>query len=374
MASTVQQWATNLTGIDSLKRTEAPMPVPGPGQVLVEIRAMSLNYRDVEVVQGEYTHHKSVSGSSGETVLVPCSDMCGTIVQLGPDLASSSAPPASNWKIGDRVLSTFLPRHQTGQVTEKEMASGLGLPQQGVLATHRIFNVDELVRAPGYLSDEEASTLPIASVTAWMSVTGRKTMNLDGGKEEADREKFVLVQGTGGVAIAGLQIAKAMGMKVVVTSSSDDKLAQATALGADHTINYRTTPHWEKEVMRLTDGRGVDIILETGGAHTLRKSFDCIAFGGLINSIGYTSGKMDPADTEEGGGRLNLNVLALRRNVTIKGIINGPKDQFEEMVRFYEQKGIKPVVNRVFGFQESKEAFAFLRAGGHFGKVVIKVN
>lgn len=293
--------------------------------------------------------------------------MCGTIVSLGPGAEST-------WSVGDRVLSTFLPLHKTGQVTLKELNAGLGLPEQGVLCTHRVFGADELVRAPGYLDDGEASTLVIASLTAWMGIMGRKYMNLDDPGSQ-DSERFLLSQGTGGVAIAGVQIAKALGMKTIITSSSDEKLERAKKeLGADYTINYRKEPDWEKLVMDVTGGKGVDIILETGGAYTTRKSFDCIAFGGLINSIGYTSGKKDPLNTEVDGGRLNMNVLALRRNVTIKGIINGPKDRFEEMVRFYEEKKVKPVVCKTFKFEESKEAFEFLRAGGHFGKVVISVK
>lgn len=156
---------------------------------------------------------------------------------------------------------------------------------------------------------------------------------------------------------------------VIITSSSDEKLAQAKQLGADYTINYRTTPDWEKTVMQNTDNHGADIVLETGGAQTLKKSFDCIAFGGLIDCIGYLSGKVDEPDD-----RTNVNVLALRRNVTLKGILNGPKDRFEEMVQFYEKHHIRPVVNRVFPFAESKEAFEFLYSGGHFGKVVINVK
>lgn len=155
---------------------------------------------------------------------------------------------------------------------------------------------------------------------------------------------------------------------MIVTSSSDEKLKQARALGADHTINYRSTPEWAPAVMAATDNHGADVILETGGAQTLGQSFDCVAFGGLIDCIGYVSGKMD---TE--GTRLNTNLLALRRNVTLKGIINGPKDRFEEMLRFYEAREIRPVVNRVFGFGEAKEAMRFLESGSHFGKVVIAV-
>jgi NADPH:quinone reductase-like Zn-dependent oxidoreductase len=155
----------------------------------------------------------------------------------------------------------------------------------------------------------------------------------------------------------------------IITSSSDAKLARARSLGATHTINYRTNPDWQDEVMKLTNDRGVDIIFENGGAQTLRKSFDCIAFGGLIDCIGYLSGKED-----DPGDRVNVNVLALRRNVTLKGLLNGPKDRFEEMIRFYEANQIKPVVDRVFPFEDSKEAFQYLFSGSHFGKVVIRVK
>ncbi|GFF29989.1 zinc-type alcohol dehydrogenase-like protein C1773.06c [Aspergillus lentulus] len=354
MAPSIKQWKSNLKGLDSLQQAEAPMPAPGHGEVLVEIYAVSLNYRDTEVVMGEYTHHKATQGV--ETVIVPCSDMSGVVTEVGEGVTA--------WKVGDRVLSTFLPDHQTGQVTEKELARGLGLPLDGVLATHRVFAEQALVRAPGYMTHEEGSTLPIASVTAWMSINGMRPMGQNGGEGE-----YVLLLGTGGVSIAGLQIAKASGAKVIITSSSDEKLEQAKKLGADYTINYRTNPNWSEEVMRVTNNHGADIILETGGSETLSKTFDCVAFGGLIDCIGYTSGKQqNPNDT------LNMNVLTLRKNLTIKGIINGPKDRFEEMVQFYEKHQIHPVVNRVFPFEKAKEAFKFLASGAHFGKVVIMVK
>ncbi|KAJ6000835.1 Polyketide synthase enoylreductase [Penicillium waksmanii] len=349
----VRQWITSLQGIDSLRQIEAPMPSLGAGEVLVEIRAVSLNYRDVEVTKGEYKHHKS---ADQDTTIVPCSDMCGVVIQIGSGV--------SQWAVGDRVLSTFLPEHQTGQVTEKELAGSIGLPLNGVLSTHRVFPAHGLVKAPSYLSDEEACTLPIAAVTAWMSINGMRPIGESGGKNE-----YILLQGTGGVAISGLQIAKAAGAKVIITSSSDAKLDQAKQLGADHTINYRTTPGWEAEVMQYTNNHGADIILETGGAQTLRKSFDCIAFGGLIDCIGYVSGKVDAEDD-----RLNVNILALRRTVTLKGIINGPKDRFEEMIRFYEAHQIHPIVNQVFPFAEAQKAFQFVESGSHFGKVVIKIQ
>ncbi|KAJ5605004.1 Polyketide synthase enoylreductase [Penicillium lagena] len=349
----VQQWVTSLQGLDSLRQTQVSMPLPGPGEVLVEIDAVSLNYRDVEVTKGEYKHHKTAEQNA---TIVPCSDMCGKVIQVGAGVAQ--------WAVGDRVLSTLVPDHQTGQVTEKELSQSLGLPLNGVLATHRVFPAYGLVPAPSYMPDEEACTLPIAAVTAWMSINGMRPIGQSGANG-----KYILLLGTGGVAIAGLQIAKAAGAKVIITSSSDAKLDEAKRLGADFTINYRTNPNWEAEVMKLTNNNGADIILETGGAQTWRKSFDCIAFGGLINCIGYVSGKVDAADD-----RMNVNILALRRTVTLKGIINGPKDRFEEMLRFYDMHQIHPVVYRNFSFAESKEAFKFLENGSHFGKVVIKIK
>lgn len=317
--------------------------------------------------RGDCNHHKSVGQPES---LVPCSDACGTIVDAGN----------SSWKTGQRVGTIFNQSHLTGQVRiegilcltrlltglqikEKDMATGLGLPLPGVLTEHRAFSADSLVAVPDYLKDEEACCLPIASVAAWMALNGMRPMG-----QPIKGDATVLLQGTGGVSIAGLQIAHAAGLKTIITSSSDKKLDQAKNLGADHGINYRTKPDWENEVMHITHNEGADIIFETGGTQTLRKSFDCIAFGGLIDSIGYLSGKEDdPKD------RLNINVLALRRTVTLKGIINGPKDRFEEMMKFYAEHEIRPVVDRVFSFEQADEGLKYLFSGGHFGKVVVKV-
>lgn len=229
-------------------------------------------------------------------------------------------------------MSIFNQTHLTGQVKEKDMASGLGLPLDGVLAEYRCFSAQSLVAVPDHMKDEEACCLPIASVTAWMSINGMRPM----GQPLTGSETTILLQGTGGVSVAGLQIAHAAGLRTIVTSSSDAKLQKAKELGADYTINYKSTPNWQDEVMRITDGEGADIIFECGGSETLRKSFDCVAFGGLIDCIGYLSGKEDAP-----GDRLNTNVLALRRNVTLKGILNGPRDRFEEMVKFYAKHEIR---------------------------------
>jgi NADPH:quinone reductase-like Zn-dependent oxidoreductase len=249
------------------------------------------------------------------------------------------------------------------------MSSGLGLPLPGVLAEYRVFPSSGLVACPAYLTDEEACTLPIAAVTAWMSINWQQPIGSPFQHAVQGSEKpVVLLQGTGGVSISGLQIATALGFSTIVTSSSDVKLARAKEMGATYTINYKSTPNWHEEVMSLTSKRGASIILETGGASTLRKSFACIAFGGCISCVGYLGGKED-----EAGKQTNVNVLALMRNVTLHGILNGPRDRFEEMLGLYERREIRPVVDRVFEFGEAKEALEHLFAGRHFGKVVVKV-
>ncbi|KAH8894282.1 alcohol dehydrogenase [Thozetella sp. PMI_491] len=353
----VQQWHTFQDGIEKLTRAAAPMPSPGKDEVLVEIRALSLNYRDTEVIMGLYNHHKTFSDGPPQP-LVPCSDMCGYVVAVG------DGPQTIPWKVGDRVLSIFNQTHLSGQIKAHHMTSGLGKPLPGCLQTHRVFPSTGLVKAPDYLTDEEASCLPIAAVTAWMSINWQRPMGQPGGKGET-----VVLQGTGGVSISGLQIAKAAGAKTIITSSSDAKLEKAKALGADHVINYCTTPEWQDVVTEVTGGEGAEIVLECGGAQTLAKSFDCVAFGGHIACIGYLSGKQDAP-----GDRTNVNLLALRRNVTLHGILNGPRDRFEEMNEFYAQHRIRPPVDRVFGFEEAKEALHYLFAGKHFGKVVIRVK
>ncbi|KAK1687408.1 zinc-binding dehydrogenase [Colletotrichum godetiae] len=351
----VQRWQTRQDGLDKLFLATASLLQPGPGEVLVKISAVSLNYRDTEVAMGLYNHHKTINPAETEPI-VPASDMCGAVVSVGDGVG--------RWKVGDRVVSIFNQTHLKGQIKPVDMKSGLGFPLEGVLQTYRVFSAEGLVRAPKHLSDEEAATLPIAAVTAWMSINQFRSLGQPGGEGEV-----VVCQGTGGVAISGLQIAKASGATVIITSSSDEKLEKAKALGADYTVNYRTTPNWDDKVNEVTNGEGANLILETGGAKTLRQSFEAIGFGGQIACIGYLSGKVD--DVED---RTNVNLLALKKTVTLKGLINGPRERFEEMIDFYEDKGIKPVVDRVFEFKEADEAYRYLYSGGHFGKVVVKVQ
>lgn len=296
LPSTIQQWTSDQDGLDNLKLSEVPMPKPGQGEVLLKISAVAINYRacfflppherytyipqDTEVIMGLYNHHKNMSSSP---TIVPTSDMCGSIVLLGPN--------ATRWNLGDRVLSIFNQTHLKGQVELEDLQSGLGLPLPGTLTQYRIFPETGLVRAPTILTDEEASTLPIAGVTAWMALNWHRPLG-----SPLSAGETVLIQGTGGVAINGLLIAKAAGARVIIISSSDEKLERAKKLGAYHGINYKTVPDWEIEVLNVTGNKGADIIFENGGARTLRKSFECVAFGGLIACIGYLSGK----ETETG--------------------------------------------------------------------------
>ncbi|CAJ2500748.1 Uu.00g036010.m01.CDS01 [Anthostomella pinea] len=362
----MKQWISTQDGLDNLKLVDVPEPSdPKDGEVLVKTSRVSLNFRDTEVCMGVYGHHKSLK--PGKNEIVPCSDMCGTVTKVG-------SGNSSGLREGDRVVSIFNQTHLTGQIVEQDMASGLGLPLPGVLTQYRVFPAASLVKVPAYMADDEAAALPIAAVTAWMSINTFQPM----GQPLTGKDKVVLVQGTGGVSISGLQIAKALGMtgeslhnssKIIVTSSSDKKLEQARTLGADHTINYKTTPNWDDRVLEVTGGRGADIVFECGGAQTLNRSFECVRFGGQISCIGYLSGKQD---TPAGSG-LHTNVLALKRNVTVKGMINGPKDRFEEMLGLYEEKEIHPVIDRVFDFEEGGEALKYLFSGEHFGKVIVKV-
>jgi NADPH:quinone reductase-like Zn-dependent oxidoreductase len=313
---------------------------------------------------GLYNHHKSVEQPPA---IVPCSDMCGVVVAVGPASDNTSDPyknPAFRLKEGDRVISTFAPTHLSGQIEARDLGNGLGCPAPGVLVQYRVFPTFGVVKIPEYMSDDEASCIPIAAMTAWMSLNCMRPKG-----EIIGQGETVVCQGTGGVSISAAQIAAAAGADVIVTSSSDEKLKRATKLGAKTTVNYRSNPDWDDAVLEATGSRGADVVIEVGGATTLRKSFEAVRFGGLIACIGYLSGKQD-----EAGDRTNTNLLCLKRNVTLKGIINGPRDELERMLKFYEEKQIRPVVDRVFKFDEANEALQYLFGGGHFGKVVVKVK
>jgi NADPH:quinone reductase-like Zn-dependent oxidoreductase len=321
-------------GLDNLKVIEKPDPTPGPGQVVVDIKAATLNYRDLA----------TVSAPSGRTPFIPGSDAGGVVSAVGEGV--------SRVKVGDHVAPLFFQTWFSGEPTPQGLGAALGGTLDGVLQEKIVLSEQGVTRAPAGYSDEEAATLPCAALTAWRGLV------VEGGMKSGD---VVVVQGTGGVSIFALQFAKAAGATVIVTSSSDEKLERARALGADHLVNYRSTPDWAKEVRRITGGRGADHVVEVGGAGTFEQSLRAIRLGGKIAVIGIL-----------GGFVKDLNVAAIfGANALIHGVTVGSRDHFESMTRAIEANGIKPVIDRRFPLEETRAAFECMKAGAHFGKIVV---
>ncbi len=324
-------------GVENLVLAERPEPRAGAGQALVRMRAASLNYRDLLMVRGEYNPKQRLP-------LVPCSDGCGEVVAVGEGVTRAA--------VGDRVCPTFHQRWIAGEPTRELLRGTLGGPLDGTLAELMVVDEQGLVRPPEHLSDEEAATLPCAALTAWNALV------TEGRVTAADT---VLVQGTGGVSIFALQLAVLSGARVIVTSSRDEKLARARELGAWEAINYREQPGWGARAAELTGGRGVDLVVEVGGAGTLEQSLRAVRPGGTIALIGVLSG----ATTE-----LRLNSVLMRK-IRVQGIIVGPRESFEAMNRAVAHRRLRPVVDRVFPLAEVRAAFDHLASGRHFGKVCI---
>jgi len=330
---------TASTGADALTLTELSEPQPSPGQVLVRVRATSLNYRDLMVASGRY-------GPGVPLPLIPLSDGAGEIAAVSAGV--------TKWKTGDRVAGTFFQNWQTGPVCREAFESALGGSINGMLAQFVALSADGVIAIPPHLSFAEAATLPCAALTAWHAL-------VTDGKTSAGQT--VLVLGTGGVSIFALQFAKMHGARVIVTSSSDAKLARAKALGADATINYKTTPDWGKEVFRLTDKAGADHIVEVGGTDTFPRSLRAVAMGGTISVIGGVSGFTSDVALRD----------ILGKSALIRGIFVGSHDMFSAMNRAISQHQLKPVIDRVFPFAEAPAAYRYQESGAHFGKVVIAV-
>ncbi|MBD2432618.1 MULTISPECIES: zinc-dependent alcohol dehydrogenase family protein [Fischerella] len=327
-------------GIDALKLVEKPEPKPQAGQVLIRVRATSLNYRDLIVAEGTYNPTQKYP-------LIPMSDGAGEVVAVGEGV--------TRVKVGDRVAGIFFQDWIYGQLTRQKMKSDLGSGIDGMLAEYIVLHQDGLVILPAHLSYEEGATLPCAAVTAWHAVVTKG--NVSAGET-------VLLLGTGGVSIFALQFAKIHGARVIITSSSDEKLARARELGADETVNYKITPDWEKQVYELSDRTGVDHVVEVGGAGTLPKSLQAVRIGGRISLIGVLSGRGEQVDP----------LPILFKSLTAQGIYVGSREIFEDMNQAIAQHQIKPIIDRVFGFNEAQEAYAYLQSAAHFGKVVIQVN
>jgi NADPH:quinone reductase-like Zn-dependent oxidoreductase len=326
-------------GLDHLALVERPEPRPGPGQALVRLRAASLNYRDLLTVEGKYNPKQKLP-------LIPCSDGTGEVVEIGEGVARV-AP-------GDRVSPLFAQRWLAGAPTREKLRSTLGGPLDGTLAELAVFDQEGLVKIPQHLSDEEAATLPCAAVTAWSALVA------EGGVTAGDT---VLVQGTGGVSLFALQIAKLLGARVIATSSRDDKLARARALGADAGINYRDVPEWGARVKELTGGAGADHVVEVGGAGTLQQSLRAVRFGGTISLIGNLAGTK---------AELLLTQIFMQR-LRVNGILVGHRESFEAMNRAIALHELRPVIDRVFPLAEVRAAFDHMAAGDHFGKICVKI-
>lgn len=329
--------AKGSTTLEGLVRAERPEPQPEWHQVLIRVRAVSINYRDQAILMGHYM------GGAVDRNIIPLSDGAGEVVAVGRGV--------TRFKVGDRVAGTFFQVWFDGPRTK--LVPALGVPLDGMFAEYVALHEEGVVAIPPSLSFEEAATLPCAGVTAWsaLMVLGNRVKPGD----------TVLCLGTGGVSMLGMQFALAAGASVIVTSSSDEKLDRARKLGATHGINYKAHPEWDKEVQRLTNGRGVDHVVEVGGVGTLARSYNSIGFGGKIALIGFLGG---PSGQQEPYG-------LMMKGGSLHGIGVGSTAMFEELNRAIAVNNIKPIVDRVFEFDEAPEAFRQFAAGNFFGKIVI---
>jgi NADPH:quinone reductase-like Zn-dependent oxidoreductase len=327
------------TGIDALTKADVPQPKPAHRQILVKVLACSLNFRDLAIVLGRYRMPTKPN-------LVPLSDGAGEVVEIGPGV--------TRFKVGDRVAGNFFQRWPGGHASADTQASALGGSIDGMLCDYTVLEEEGVVKLPAHLSYQEGACLPCAGVTAWNALVehGRLTAG-----------QTVLVQGTGGVSMFALQFCKLFGADVIATSSSDAKLARAKKLGASHGVNYKTTPEWDKAAVEVTGGVGVDQVVEVGGAGTIAKSLGALRMGGKISMIGVLSGAAD------------LNpMLIMGKRANVQGISVGSTQMFEAMNRAITVGHMKPVIDKVFRFDEAPAAFQHLQSAQHFGKIVIDLS
>ncbi len=326
-------------GIDNLTHVERADPSPAHGQVIVKVRAVSLNYRDLLTVKGLYNPKIPLP-------FVPFSDGVGDVVAVGEGV--------SRVKVGDRVAGIFMQKWLSGEVTEDKAKSALAGGGDGMLAEFVALHEEGLVHVPEHLSYEEAATLPCAAVTAWHAV-------VEYGLKPGDS---VLLLGTGGVSLFALQFAKMSGARIIITSSSHEKLAKAKALGATDCINYKLVPEWGDKVRELTGGAGVDLVVEVGGAGTLPQSLRAVRMGGRISLIGVLTGA---------AGEIDPRPIIMKK-IRVQGIFVGSRDMFEAMNRAITLHQLHPVIDRVFPFENAREALRYMESGAHFGKICIRVS
>lgn len=332
-------------GLSGLTLAEAAAPQPASNEIVLQVHAISLNYRDLLVTKGLYNPKLPLPAT-------PISDGAGIIAAVGEGVTS--------WKVGDRVVSHFVPGWIDGPFLADHPRSSLGTPGPGLAAEYVALPAEALVAMPAGLDFRQAATLPIAALTAWSVLVTEGRLDPQDGS--ANSGKTVLALGTGGVSIFALQFAKALGARVVITSSSDEKLRRAAELGADWGVNYRTSPDWDRKVIELTRG-GADITVETGGAATLDASMRATRAGGVVGVLGALTGLKAEVTT----------ALILMKRLHLAGIYVDCRRAFEEMNRFIERLKLQPVIDRVFAFEELPSALATMERGEHLGKVVIDV-
>lgn len=333
----MKTYEINEFGIENLILTERETPEPKEKEVVVKFHAASLNYRDLMMVNGWYNPNL-------KRPRVPLSDGAGEVVSVGSAV--------TKWKVGDRVTPIFMQGWIDGAIDFQKARTALGGDVDGVLREFGAFDENGLVCIPEHLSYEEAATLPCAAVTAYHALF------CSGGLKPDDT---VLLQGTGGVSIFALQFASHFGAKTIITSSSDEKLQRAKEIGADELINYKEREDWDKAVSELTEKRGVDHIVEVGGAGTMAKSVNAVKMGGHIAVIGVLS---------QGGGVNPVSIL--QKSIKLQGIFVGSRQMFEDMNRLISQNHIKPVIDKIFDFSEIHDALNYMQSGSHFGKIVVK--
>ncbi|MEE4141733.1 NAD(P)-dependent alcohol dehydrogenase [Pseudomonas viridiflava] len=336
----MKAWLLKDFGLDNLVQEDVETPVPKAGELLVKVGAVSLNFRDKAIVDGIYEPHMVPKP------LIPVSDAAGTVVAVGDGV--------SRFVVGDRVNSHLYSRWLDGMPGPDEPDYCFGSPLPGGLAQYMIIHEDSAVRAPDNMSDEEAATLPIAALTAWYAL-------VDFGQIEPGQT--VLVQGSGGVSVFAAQIATALGARVIATSSRDDNLEALKKLGAVAGVNYRTHPEWAEHVIKLTEGKGVDLLLDVAGGDGINQSIAATKAGGRIAQIGFLTGQTSA---------LNLMPMIFRQT-TIRGIAVAPRSSFDRMNEFLNKHRIRPVIDHVYSFDQAREAYEHL-ARGAFGKVVIKIG
>lgn len=325
-------------GFDALALVDRPSPALGPQDVRVRVRAVSLNFRDLTMVKGARKRKAPV---------VPASDGAGEVVEIGAAV--------TRYQVGDRVAAAFFPNWLDGAMSEHAHAAALGGSHDGMLAEEVVLPETAWVRMPARLSFEAAATLPCAGVTAYHALF--EAAHLRAGDT-------VLLQGTGGVSMFGLQLARAAGARVIITSSSAAKRERALALGADHAIDYKAEPGWGDAARAWTGGRGVDIVIEVGGPGTFDQSVAALRYGGTMSLLGVLTGVK---------GEVNTYGI-FHKGLRVAGIYVGSVAMFEGLVRALEARKIDPIIDRTFGFGEARDAYAYLASGAHFGKVVIRVD